>query len=255
MHRLASECLLEEHFCLRADVPGIELLRLLVAQLEQALGAQFLVLVAHHIGNAQCSRARSLGIGEHVQLGDRQTLQELIALLEALGRLSPAPHHHVHADEGIGHLLLDEHHLVGEERLVVAAVHQLQHLIAATLQRDVEVGHEGTAPGTISYQFIIAEIRLQTRDAVTPNALHLVQSLHQVEEILVGGLSEVADVHAGEHYFLATLSCSLLRLLHEGGDGGIARVAAGEGNRAIGAIIVAAVLHLQEVARAVATRA
>ena len=86
----------------------------------------------------------------------------------------------------------------------------------------MEVGHEGAAPGTIPYQLVIAEIRLQAGDTVTPNALHLVQSLHQVEETLVGSLPEVADVHAGEHYFLATLSCSLLRLLHEGGDGGIA---------------------------------
>ena len=82
---------------------------------------------------------------------------------------------------------------MGEERLVVTAVHQLKHLVASALQRNMEVRHEGTALGTVGDEVIIAEIRLQTGDTVTLDAFHLVHRLHKVEEPLMG--SEVLRQH------------------------------------------------------------
>ena len=255
MHCLASWRLLEEHLSLGTDVLGIELLSLLVAQLQETLGAQLLLLLIYHVWNLQGCCSRTLGVWEHVELRNRQALQELIALLEALRSFTTTAHHHIYADKRIRHLLLNQVHLVGEERLVVTAVHQLKHLIASALQRNMEVRHEGTALGTVGDEVIIAEIRFQTGDTVTLDAFHLVHRLHKVEEPLMGGLSEITDVHTGNHDFLAALSCRLLALSHERLDAWVAGIATGERNGAIGAVVVATILHLQEVAGTVATGA
>ncbi len=157
MHSLASWRLLEEHLSLGTDILGIELLGLLVAQLQQTLRAHLLLLLAYHVWNLQGSCSWTLGIWEHMELRNRQTLQELIAFLKALRSFTTTAHHHIYTDKGIRHLLLDQVHLMGEERLVVTAVHQLQHLIASALQGNMEVRHEGTALGTIGNEVVITE--------------------------------------------------------------------------------------------------
>ena len=190
-----------------------------------------------------------------MELRNRQTLQELIAFLKALRGLATTTHHHIYTDEGIRHLFLDEVHLVGEERLVVTTVHQLEHLVASTLQWDVEVRHEGTALCAIGNEIVIAKVWFQTGDTITLDTLHLIHRLHEVEESFVGGLTEVTDVHTGNHDFLTTLGCRLLTLSHERLDAWVTGVATGKRNGAIGAIVVAAILYLQEIAGAVTTGA
>ena len=255
MHCLASWRLFEENLSLSTDVLGIEFLRLLIAQLQQSLGALLLLLLVNHIRNLQGSRARTLRIREDVKLGNRQTLQELIAFFKTLRSFAATAHHHIHADKRIRHFLLDKIHLVGKERLVVTAVHQLEHLIASALQRNVEMRHKGTALGTILYEIIITEIRLQTRDAVTLDSFYLIHRLDKVDESLMGGLSEITDIHTGNDDFLTAFSSRLLTLSHKRLDARVARIASGKWNSAIGAIIIAAVLHLQEITGTVATRA
>ena len=68
-------------------------------------------------------------------------------------------------------------------------------------------------------------------------------------------MPEVADVHAREHNLFSSLASRLLSLLHKRGDRRVAREPTRIRYGAIGAEIVAAVLHLEEVAGAVATRA
>ena len=255
MHCLASWRLFEENLSLSTDVLGIEFLRLLIAQLQQSLGAFLLLLLVNHIRNLQGSRAWTLGIREDVKLGNRQTLQELIAFFKTLRSFAATAHHHIHADKRIRHFLLDKIHLVGKERLVVTAVHQLEHLIASALQRNVEMRHKGTALGTILYEIIITEIRLQTRDAVTLDSFYLIHRLDKVDESLVGSLTEITDIHTGNDDFLTAFSSRLLTLSHKRLDARVARIASGKWNGAIGAIIIAAVLHLQKITGTVATRA
>ena len=255
MHCLASWRLFEENLSLCTDVLGIEFLRLLIAQLQQSLGAFLLLLLVNHIRNLQGSRARTLRIREDVKLGNRQTLQELIAFFKTLRSFTATAHHHIDTDKRIRHLLLDKIHLVSKERLVVTAVHQLEHLIASALQRNVEMRHKGTALGTILYEIIIAEIRLQTRDAVTLDSFYLIHRLDKVDESLVGSLTEITDIHTGNDDFLTAFSSRLLTLSHKRLDAWVARIASGKWNGAIGAIIIAAVLHLQEITGTVATRA
>ena len=255
MHCLASWRLFEENLSLCTDVLGIEFLRLLIAQLQQSLGALLLLLLVNHIRNLQGSRARTLRIREDVKLGNRQTLQELIAFFKTLRSFAAAAHHHIDTDKRIRHFLLDKIHLVGKERLVVTAVHQLEHLIASALQRNVEMRHKGTALGTILYEIIITEIRLQTRDAVTLDSFYLIHRLDKVDESLMGSLTEITDIHTGNDDFLTAFSSRLLTLSHKRLDARVARIASGKWNGAIGAIIIAAVLHLQEITGTVATRA
>ena len=255
MHRFASWRLLEEDLSLCTDVLGIEFLRLLIAQLQQSLGALLLLLLVNHIRNLQGSRARTLRIREDMKLGNRQTLQELIAFFKTLRSFAATAHHHIDTDKRIRHFLLDKIHLVGKERLVVTAVHQLEHLIASALQRNVEMRHKGTALGTILYEIIITEIRLQTRDAVTLDSFYLIHRLDKVDESLVGSLAEIADIHTGNDDFLTAFSSRLLTLSHKRLNARVARIASSKWNGAIGAIIIAAVLHLQEITGTVATRA
>ncbi len=99
------------------------------------------------------------------------------------------------------------------------------------------------------------KIWFQTGDTITLDTFHLVHRLHKVEETLMGGLSEVTDVHTGNHDFLTAFSCRLLTLSHQRLDAWVAGVATGERNGAIGAVVVAAILHLQEIAGTVATGA
>ena len=255
MHCLASWRLLEENLSLSTDVLSIEFLRLLIAQLQQSLGALLLLLLVNHIRNLQGSRARTLRIREDVKLGNRQALQELIAFLKALRSFAATSHHHIHADKRIRHFLLDKIHLVGKERLVVTTVHHLEHLIASALQRNVEMRHKGTALGTICDEIIIAEIRLQTRDSVTLDSFYLIHRLDKVDESLMGSLTEITDIHTGNDDFLTAFSSRLLTLSHKRLDARVARIASGKRNGAIGAIIIATILHLQEITGTVATRA
>ena len=143
---------------------------------------------------------------------------------------------------------------MSKQRLVITTVHQLEHLITTTLQWDMEMRHEGTALGTIIYQVIIAEIWLQTGDAIALDALHLIQGLHQVDETLMGSLSEVTDVDTRDNNFLSSLLGSLLSLLYQGFDARIARIATSERYRTISAIVIASILHLKEVTSTIATR-
>ena len=235
-------------------MPTIKRLRLLVRQVEQPFRAQFLVLVAHHVGDAQCRCAWAFRIRKHVQLRHVEVVEERVGLLEALRRLTPTTHHHVHADKRIGHQRLDTVDLVGKQLGVVVPVHQLQHRVAAALQGNVEMRHKRPALRTEGDQLVRKQVGLQRTDPVAADALHSVECLHQVDEPFTRGLAEIADVHTRQHDLLASLPGSLLSLCHERGDGRIPREASGVWYRAVCAEIVAAVLHLQEIPRPIAPR-
>ena len=230
-------------------------MRLLVRQSEQALTTGSLFGIAHHIRNMQGGSAWTLGIGEDVQLGNIQVAQELVGLLETLGCLATTAHHDIDTDKGIGHDLLDTMYLVGKELTVVVAVHQLQHGIAATLQRNVVVRHEGSALGAVVDEFVANQIGFQRTDAIAADALDSIECLDEVDKVLACSLSEVTDVDTRQHNLLTTFACSLLSLCHQRGDGRIATEATGIGNGAVGTEVVTAVLYLQEVAGAIASRA
>ena len=256
MHGAPTRSLLKQHLRLLTNKLLVEGVRLLVRQLQQAFAAQLLVTLRHHIVNLQGRRAGTLAVGEYMQLGHGQLFQKLVGLLKTLWRLAPAAHHHIHADKCIRHHLLDSQYLIGKQLAVVMSVHQLQHRVAAALQGDMEMRHKRpTLLAAIVYQLVAQQVGLQAADTIAADALHLVQGLHQVEEALARGLAEVANVHARQHNLLATLCGSLLGLSHQRSYRWVATESAGVGNGAVGAEIVATILCLQEIARAVAARA
>ena len=222
VHGLSACGFLEEHLLLRADILLIEADTLLLAEVEQLLAALFFVSVCHYVRDAQGCGSGTFAVREDMQLGDIHRRKEAETLLEAFLRLSTTAHHHVHTDEGIGHAVLYQLNLVSEKLLVITAMHESEHLVAAALERNVEVRHEGTALCTEADKLVREQIRLHAADAITLDALHAVKGFHQVEAALAGGLAEVANVNAREHYLLSALFSRLTRLADEGSDGGIA---------------------------------
>ena len=222
VHSLSACGFLEEHLLFRADILLIEADALLLTEVEQLLAALLLVRVSHHIGDAKGCGSGSFAVREDVQLGDVHGRKEVETLLEAFLCLSTTTHHHVHADEGIGHAVLNEFYLVSEELLVITAMHQSEHLIAAALERNMEVGHKGTALCTEVDKLVREQVWLHAADAITLDSLHAVKGFHQIEEALAGGLAEVADVNARENYLLSAFFSRLTRLTDERSDGGVA---------------------------------
>ena len=151
-----------------------------------------------------------------MQLRDGQFVEQRVCLLEALRRLTSAAHHHVNTDKRIRHQLLDTEDLVSEELAVVVTVHQLQYFVATALQRNMEMGHEGTAlVGAPLNKLIAQQVGLQTADAIALDSLHLIQGFHQINEALAGGLAEVSDVYARQDDFLTAFNYGFFCLLHQ----------------------------------------
>ena len=97
------------------------------------------------------------------------------------------------------------------------------------------------------------EVRFDRRNAVALDALDVVEVLEEGEEGLVAILAELAYVDAGEYNLLSAVGCRLAGADDSLADRGAAAMATGEGDSAVGAIVVAAVLHLEEGASAVVT--
>ena len=189
-----------------------------------------------------------------MQLSDVEPFKQVVAFLETLGCLASRSHHYIDADEGIGHRLLYEVYLMGEQRRVVTAVHQPEHLIASALQRDVEMRHKGATSGTERYYLVSQKIWFYAADAISFDSLDIIQSPEQVDERVARCLAKVSDVHSRKHYLLAAFKRRLLCLLHQRTDRGVTAEATRIGNGAICAEIVAPVLHLEEISCAVAAR-
>ena len=149
-----------------------------------------------------------------MELCNVEGIQKLVGFFKALRRLAATAHHHINTDKSIGHQSFHLIYFISKQLAVVMAVHQFEHCVAAALQGNVEMRHEGTAVGTIVYQLIAHQVGFQTADAIAADAFHLVESLHQVNEAFAGGLAEIADVHAREHNLLATVGSCLAGLLY-----------------------------------------
>ena len=135
------------------------------------------------------------------------------------------------------------------------SVHQLQHRITSTLQRNMVVRHKGTAPCTIVYQFVAQQIGFQRTDPIAANTLHPVQSFYQINKLFACSLTEVADIHTRQHYFLATFPGCFLSLLYQRGNSRITAKPTGIRYGTISTEIVTTILHLQEITRPVSPRA
>ena len=87
-------------------------------------------------------RARAARVREDVHAGEVHLLDEVEPLLEVLFRLTGEADDDVRRDGNARHFLLDVLDEACELRRVVMAVHVLEHLVGAGLQRQVEVRAE-----------------------------------------------------------------------------------------------------------------
>ena len=110
-----------------------------------------------------------------MELRDGQRPDEALGLIEEFGRLAACAHDDIDTDEGVGHQLAHARYLIIKECRVVATVHQSQHLVAARLQRDMEMRHEGTAAGAELQHLVRQQVGFDAGDAVALDAFDLVQ--------------------------------------------------------------------------------
>ena len=255
VHGCARTGVLPEDACGAADVAAVEVFCLFLREVEQETAALVFHFGRHNGSDLQGLRAGTLGVGEDVELGKVGTAEEVVGLAEEAFRLAPHAYDDVDADEDVGHGGVDAVEERGKERRVVAPAHETQYLVAAALQGNVEMGHELPARGHEVYHVVAYQIGLQARHPVTLDALHAVQGAEQIDETLSRGLAEVAYVDAREHYLLAAFGRHFPGLLLQGADRGVAAPAAGQRDGAVGAEVVAAVLHLEKIARPAAAAA
>ena len=246
--------MLQQHSGRAADVGGVESVRLLGGERQQELAAAVFLGRRHRAVNLQGCRAGALGVAEDMQLGNIEAAEEVVRLAEVLVRFTASTHNDVDADEGMGHDVLDALDLLAEERRVVAATHEAQHLVAARLKGDMEVGHERPRTGHEGNDVVGEQVGLERRDAVAADALNGIEGADETDERLACAFAEVADVDARDDNLLGALRHGFLSLTDEGGDAAVAAAATGIGDGAVGAEVVAAVLYLQPPASAVALR-
>ena len=122
-------------------------------------------------------------------------------------------------------------------------MHEFKHFVAATLQRNMKVGHELLAATAIINERIINQVGFQTADAVALNAIYFVERFYQIEKAFMGGFTKIANVYPREHNLFSAFGSGFFGLPHERGDSRIARKAASIGDGAVSAKVVAAVLH------------
>ena len=119
----------------------------------------------------------------------------------------------------------------------------------------MEMWHKSSRCGTIFYKLIGQQVGFKAANTIALNAFHLVQRLHKVYEALACRHSKMSDVHTRKHNLLTALCSSLLSLFHKRGNTWISRKTTSIRDSAICAEIVATILHLQEIASAITSRA
>ncbi len=171
-----------------------------------------LLFLTDGMGYFQRPCAGTLAVGEHMQARDIKRLYKSLRLLKELLGLSARAHNQVDTYKRIRHhpaYMLD---LAAEKRRVVASAHQAQHLVAAVLQRDMEMWHEALRSAHEVNQFISKQIRFDRGNAIALYSFDFIKSLAQIKESLTGATPEVADINTGDDNFLATLGCHIAGL-------------------------------------------
>ncbi len=119
----------------------------------------------------------------------------------------------------------------------------------------MEMGHEAARRCHEIYDFICQQIRLYRRNTVALDSVDLVEGTAQINETVGAPFAEIADVDTGYHYFASALGRRLTCLSDKLVYRARTRTSASLWNCAVGAPVVASVLHFQKIACAVAARA
>ena len=119
-----------------------------------------LVLRTHLMLNLESLCAGTFRIAEDMKGSDVERLDKAIGLLEIGLLLATGANNDINSNEGIGHKGAYLMYLGGKEGGIVTAAHELEHSITTSLQRNMEVGHEGARVGYKLYHLIGEQIGL-----------------------------------------------------------------------------------------------
>ena len=175
--------------------------------------------------------------------------------VEEFGGLASHTCHHIDADKGMWHELLDEFDLVSEKSCVVTAVHQAKHFVASCLKGNVKVWRKAARCSHPSNHFVGQKVGLDARYAVSFDPLHFVKGSNQVKESFSIAFAKVSDVDTGQHDFATSVGGDFVCHFDERFDGGIATASACHRDGAICAEVVTSVLDFQKMTSAVVVRA
>ena len=221
---------------------------------EQFGDAAMFFFLGNGKGDVEGTGALAFGVGEYVELGNGEGGNEIAAVLEIFEGFATHAGDDVHADEGIGEEPADGMNLFGKEVAGVPPAHEAEHVVAAGLEGNVEVGHEVAGRSDESNDVVRQEIGFYGRDSVTGDVVQLVQFAEEGEEVLAGMPAEVSGIDPREDDFADALRCGFLHSLENLGDRGGTAGASGVWDGAVGAEVVAAVLYFEETPGAVAKR-
>ena len=190
--------------------------------------------------------------------------QEVICLQKELVGFSGEAGDYVNAEEDVGffasvgvqfsrfriHLFADICYFVGEKFRCILTADVLQNRVAAALKRNMEMWQELGAGSYPVHDVVGQQVRLDGRNPVSLNALHIVERFQQIQETLPGLAAEVASVDAGEHDFLHARCCYFLSFAYGFVNADATAPSTCVWHSAVGAEVVASVLHFQERPRA-----
>ena len=213
-----------------------------------AFGQRCALFYVQHFG------AGTFGVSKHMQLRNIKPIDKLTRSLEKFGSLATHAYYYIHANKCMWHQLLDKLHFMGKVFAVVFAFHKLKHFVGTRLQRNMEMGHNAFAGLNVFDDFVGQQVGLNRRNTETHIALDIVQRFHKIEKILVGMHAEIANVNPRKHYFAGSCIDGLHRSFHRFGYRCATAAATCKGNCAVSAIIIATILHFQEIAGAVVAR-
>ena len=101
-----------------------------------------------------------------MEVGDGERVDEREDFAEFLLILAVESGHHIGCNTSIGHYGFDSFQLTAVEGGVVATMHELEHMVAAGLQGDVEVGKEGAGVGNEVDNLVGEQVGLDGGDAI-----------------------------------------------------------------------------------------
>ena len=243
-----------ELYNLGARTPGAERAVEPVAQLLQFGGPPRRHRRLHLVGQVDGRGAGAFGERKDVEERRLEPGQQVVGGAEVGFRLAGEAHDDVDADERVGHPPPHGRDAVGEAGCGVTAAHEPQNPVGTALQGDVEVVLELGRGGAEVDDLVGQQVGLDRRNAVAVDPPDLVQRPQQVDELLARGAAEIAGVDPCDDDLALAVVGDLPRFLDQLGDRHVAARAAGVVDRTIGTAVVAAVLHLQKGARAVAAR-
>ncbi len=169
-------------------------------------------------------------------------------------------HDNVRSNCHIRHLRADFVHQLRKALCVIRTVHSAQNLVAAALQRQMQVTLQARF---LCHQLQQARLHLhgfQRTEAHTLHAFNAQRCLYGVIQSNVLAflrqlLSVAAKVNADEHNFFVACGNQLANLLTDAFQAAAAQRTAGKGNNAVGAVLVAALLNFEEGAGFIGFRA